>query len=81
MRPDPEETRRRSEPRRNAAWSLVGGVIGFVLAYMAYTWLNPMLEARTDWLRELQGLLFTTVLVAAVFGAALGWWIAGRFAR
>ncbi|MEX2080648.1 MAG: hypothetical protein WEC33_03455 [Dehalococcoidia bacterium] len=52
--------------------------MGFGLAYANYLWLNPVLEARTDWLRELQGLLFTSILVATVVGGVVGWQIAAH---
>jgi hypothetical protein len=66
---------------RTAAWILIGAAAGFGASYLCYTWLNPILEARTDWLRELQGFLFTSILVATAFGAAVGWWISDRIAR
>lgn len=69
------------QPPRAAAWMLAGAAAGFGISYLCYTWLNPVLEARTDWLRELQGFLFTSILVATALGAAVGWWIAGRIAR
>lgn len=69
------------QPRRTAAWMLAGAAVGFGIAYLGYTWLNPILEARTDWLRELQGFLFTSILVVTAFGAAVGWWIGDRIAR
>jgi hypothetical protein len=53
--------------------TVAGAIVGFALTYLLYTWLNPILEARTDWIRELQGLLFTTVPVGTVIGAAVGW--------
>jgi hypothetical protein len=50
-----------------------GAIVGFGLTFVLYSWLNPILEARTDWMRELQGLLFTMVLLSTAAGAAAGW--------
>ena len=66
--------RRRNQVRRVAA-AAAGAAVGFGLTYLLYTWLNPILEARTDWIRELQGLLFTTVPLSTVVGAAVGWFL------
>jgi len=54
---------------------LIGALIFFGAAYWLYTWLNPILEARRDWLREMQGFLFTIVPLATAAGAVLGWWV------
>lgn len=61
--------------------AVAGALIGFGTGYLLYEWLNPALEARTDWLRELQGLLFNLVLVCALAGIALGWWLGRRLER
>jgi hypothetical protein len=53
--------------------AVAGAIVGFGLTFLLYSWLNPILEARTDWIRELQGLLFTTVPLSTVAGAAVGW--------
>jgi hypothetical protein len=53
--------------------TVAGAIVGFGLTFLLYSWLNPILEARTDWIRELQGLLFTTVPLSTVAGAAAGW--------
>lgn len=53
--------------------AFAGAIVGFGLTSLLYSWLNPILEARTDWIRELQGLLFTTVPLTTVAGAVVGW--------
>ena len=53
--------------------TLAGALVGFGLTFLLYSWLNPILEARTDWFRELQGLLFTMVPFSTAAGAAVGW--------
>ena len=45
----------------------------FVATWLLYRWLNPQLEARTDWLRETQGLLFTTIPVGTIAAGVAGW--------
>jgi hypothetical protein len=62
----------RASAKRFAA-AVAGAIVGFGLTFVLYSWLNPILEARTDWMRELQGLLFTMVLLSTVVGAAVGW--------
>lgn len=52
---------------------IVGGAVGFLIAFLLYGWLNPVLEARRDWLRELQGILFTLIPLGTVAGCVLGW--------
>jgi hypothetical protein len=52
---------------------VVGGAVGFLIAFLLYGWLNPVLEARRDWLRELQGILFTLIPLSTVAGCVLGW--------
>lgn len=81
MTPDPGSPAGPRQPRRTLTWILFGAAAGFGISYLCYAWLNPVLEARNDWLRELQGLLFTSILVATAFGAAVGWWIGDRIAR
>jgi hypothetical protein len=56
---------------------VLGGAVGFAVGMLLYTWLNPVLEARRDWVRELQGFLFNVVLLLTVGGAFAG----GVFAR
>jgi hypothetical protein len=66
----------RAGPRvsvRRLAVSVAGAIVGFGLTFLLYSWLNPILEARTDWIRELQGMLFTLVPLGAITGAAIGW--------
>ena len=53
--------------------TVAGALVGFGLTFLLYSWLNPILEARTDWFRELQGMLFTMVPLCTVAGAAVGW--------
>jgi MFS family permease len=60
------------------ALGLIGAAIGFVAAYLLYEWLNPILEARGDWIREMQGFLFTLVPLGTALGAVLGWWLGSR---
>lgn len=70
-------TTRRTPVTRLVA-ALIGALFGFGLTVLVYFWLNPILEARTDWIRELQGFLFTMVPVGTVVGAAIGWALGGR---
>ena len=58
--------------------ALLGALLGFTLAVLLYNWLNPILEGRRDWIRELQGFLFTMVPLGTALGAATGWWIGSR---
>lgn len=50
----------------------------FVATWLNYRWLNPQLEARTDWLRDTQGLLFTTIPVGTVAAGVAGWYMAHK---
>lgn len=54
------------------AGGAVGALVGFVVAFLLYRWLNPILEDRRDWLREMQGFLFTLIPVATLLGALAG---------
>jgi hypothetical protein len=63
------------ERLRRVLAGLVGALVFFGFAYWLYAWLNPILEARRDWLREMQGFLFTVVPLATAAGAGLGWWL------
>jgi predicted MFS family arabinose efflux permease len=73
------------DPRHQRMWSLLGAFVGalvfFGASFLLYTWLNPILEARSDWLRETQGFLFNMVPAATLIGGALGWWVARRGRR
>jgi hypothetical protein len=66
-------------------WTIVsmaaGAVVGFTAAYLLYLWLNPILEDRRDWLREMQGFLFTVIPIATVVGGAVGVWLGRRLGR
>ena len=57
---------------------VVGAAVGFVVGYAVYAWLNPILEDRDDWLREMEGFLFTSILITTVVGGLLGGWLAER---
>lgn len=50
----------------------LGGVVGFVLAAMIYTTVNPVLENSTSWVRELQGMLWNVVPLGTGAGAVIG---------
>ncbi len=60
---------------------ILGAAVGFALGYANYLWLNPILEDRDDWLREMQGFLFTSILFTTMVGALLGGRLAGRIGR
>lgn len=60
---------------------LAGAVLGFGVGYVIYDWLNPLLEARDDWLEEFQGALFNIVPLSIVVGAAVGWLLVRRLGR
>ena len=51
---------------------------GFLATWLNYRWLNPQLEARTDWLRDTQGFLFTTIPVGTAAAAVVGWFVARK---
>lgn len=65
------------DSRRGLIGALVGAVVVFLITYLLYVWGNPILEARSDWLREMQGFLWSAIPVGTLVGALLGW----RFAR
>ena len=60
---------------------LAGAALGFGVGYVIYGWLNPLLEARDDWLEEFQGALFNIVPLSIVVGAAVGWLLVRRLGR
>ena len=66
---------------RGILFAVVGAGVGFTAAYLLYMWLNPILEAKRDLLREAQGLLFTIVPLATALGGWLGWMVASRLDR
>jgi len=70
--------RKRSGRRTRRMLVILGAAIGFALGYAIYLWLNPILEDRDDWLREMQGFLFTSILLTTVAGGLFGGWLAGR---
>jgi hypothetical protein len=57
---------------------LVGGIIGFMIGAVVYLFVNPMLEAATGPVRELQGLLWNLVPLLTATGSVVGWWTATR---
>jgi cell division protein FtsX len=79
LKPDTATSRGRRQMALRGLGGLLGAALAFSGAYLLYQWLNPILEDRTDWIRELQGFLFTVVPLSTACGAALGWWIVGRF--
>jgi hypothetical protein len=62
-------------------WILGGGLLGFAVGAAVYLTLNPVLEASTGWVRELQGMLWNFVPALTAAGLALGWAGAGRHRR
>ena len=79
MKADPRNDRRLS--LRAISGGLAGAALGFGVGYLIYSWLNPWLEARDDWLEEFQGALFNIVPLCIVVGAAAGWLLVRRLAR
>lgn len=61
--------------------AVAGALLGLLGAWAIYEALNPVLERRDDWLRELQGLLFNIIPLGIGLGAALGWLLASRWLR
>jgi flagellin-like protein len=55
-----------------AVYPLIGAAVAFVVTFVLYQWLNPILEARTDWLREMQGFLWSLIPVGTLVGALVG---------
>lgn len=52
--------------------TIVGAVAAFAVTFLLYLWLNPILEARSDWLREMQGFLWSLIPVGTLVGALVG---------
>lgn len=59
---------------RVVAAMLLGAVVGGLVGALAYEWVAPVLERRTDALRDAQGMLWNLVPLLAVVGA----YVAGR---
>lgn len=57
---------------------LAGGVAGFVVGFVLYTQLGPVLEDASGWVRETQGLLWNAVPLLTVLGALVGGLLARR---
>lgn len=73
-RPRPPEPR----PVRVLAVVLLGAAAGGLVGALVYEWLAPGLDARTDWLRDVQGLLWNLVPVLAVVGGLVALALARR---
>jgi len=78
---DIKPSTRRRELLRALIGGFVGAMAGFGAAYLLYQWVNPIVEARNDWLEEFQGLLFNVVPLGTAIGAVVGWWVVRRFDR
>ena len=52
--------------------TILGAVAAFAVTVLLYLWLNPILEARSDWLREMQGFLWSSIPVGTLVGALVG---------
>lgn len=74
-------TSERPHSLRAIGGGLAGAALGFGVGYLIYGWLNPLLEARGDWLEEFQGALFNIVPLCIVVGAAVGWLLVRRLGR
>ena len=59
--------------RRPFVAALVAGLLALAGTIALYSWLNPKLEARTDWLRETQGLLFSMIPIGTATAALIVW--------
>jgi tetrahydromethanopterin S-methyltransferase subunit D len=57
---------------------IIGALLGGVLGSVIYLSLNPVLEASTGPLREMQGLLWNVVPGLTILGGVVGWLIFGR---
>lgn len=57
---------------------LVGGALGLAVGTGVYLTLNPVLEASTGLVREMQGMLWNLVPLLTLLGMLLGWWLARR---
>ena len=62
-------------------WIVGGSLLGFGIGAVLDLTLNPVLEASTSWVRELQGMLWNLVPALTAAGLALGWAGAGRSQR
>ena len=64
--------------------AIVGGLVGFGVAWLIYTSLNGVLEASSGPAEQLQGLLWNVVPALTIVGATAGFLVAaarGRHAR
>ncbi|HSJ34322.1 MAG TPA: hypothetical protein VLB85_04650 [Acidimicrobiia bacterium] len=52
--------------------TILGAVAALAVTVLLYLWLNPILEARSDWLREMQGFLWSSIPVGTLVGALVG---------
>lgn len=60
---------------------IIGALVGGVLGSAIYLAVNPILEASTGPLREMQGLLWNLVPGLTVVGGVVGWLVFGRTQR
>jgi tetrahydromethanopterin S-methyltransferase subunit D len=57
---------------------IIGALLGGAVGSLIYLSINPVLEASTGPLREMQGLLWNVVPGLTIVGGVLGWLIFGR---
>lgn len=60
---------------------IIGAIVGGALGAAIYLSVNPILEASTGPLREMQGLLWNLVPGLTVVGGVVGWLAFGRSRR
>lgn len=60
---------------------IIGAIVGGALGAAIYLSVNPILEASTGPLREMQGLLWNLVPGLTVVGGVVGWLTFGRTRR
>lgn len=66
---------------RTVGLVLLGGLVGLAVSSGVYLGLNPVLEASSGPVREMQGLLWNLVPLSTVAGMLLGGWAARRSTR